>query len=196
MCSYLADNRISGTLSNSIGKLTLLTKMYLHLIWAASGSGFHVLSCRAISNNKLDGTLPASLGDLKEMQSLYLNKNEFTGPIPESLGQLSHLHDLSVDQNDLTGGLPDSFAGLSKLRKLCELFQECYFLVMCSFHCFDSFAANNRLSGTIPKWILNLKSLEVLDLSGNQWTFAEGASLDEAQLANLTAIRAYLQSSA
>ncbi|KAL0917861.1 hypothetical protein M5K25_012962 [Dendrobium thyrsiflorum] len=87
----LSSNRITGTVSDEIGK-------------------FSQLQMLKISNNTLFGELPASLGSITDLLILDASLKKFTGPtIPESLGKLAKLalELLDLSNNHLTGVIPD-----------------------------------------------------------------------------------------
>jgi Divergent InlB B-repeat domain/Leucine rich repeat/Leucine rich repeat N-terminal domain len=95
----LSNNQLSGTLSNSLEKLSQLDSLDL-------------------SENQLTGSIPESLGNLNNLTELHLSQNQLTGLIPNSLGDLSKLRYFALDNNQLTGSIPESLGNLSKLAYL------------------------------------------------------------------------------
>ncbi|KAK4339199.1 hypothetical protein RND71_040661 [Anisodus tanguticus] len=93
----LYDNRLTGTLPESLGQLSMLEYF-------------------SISNNRLTGTLPESLGQLSMLKYFSISYNRLTGTLPESLDQLSMLEHFSISYNRLTGTLPESLGQLSMLE--------------------------------------------------------------------------------
>ncbi|KAJ9546629.1 hypothetical protein OSB04_019172 [Centaurea solstitialis] len=82
-----------------------------------------------------------------------LSDNELLGTIPEAFGTFEKLRNLDLTSNALEGGIPVSFGNLSDLRSLL--------------------LGGNNLNQDFPGFLDNLsgpaeKSLEVLDLYGNQ----------------------------
>ncbi len=77
---YLDDNKITGTIPESIGDLNKLWDLYL-------------------SDNQLEGTLPASMGNMNELSWLYLNNNNLSGPLPSLMGNISTLREIYIDNN-------------------------------------------------------------------------------------------------
>ncbi|CAI5462874.1 unnamed protein product [Closterium sp. Yama58-4] len=75
--SDISDNKFSGGLPTSIGKLSLLT----------------LLNAR---ENALQGSIPATLGSLDHITTIQLGGNNLTGSIPASFSNLVNLHYLCV----------------------------------------------------------------------------------------------------
>ncbi|PKA63788.1 Putative leucine-rich repeat receptor-like serine/threonine-protein kinase [Apostasia shenzhenica] len=83
----LTNHGISGTLSDSMGNLTAVSKIWL-------------------SGNKLTGSIP-EMGNLKELTSLRLADNQLTGSIPSSLANLPKIKEIYLQNNKLSGPVPD-----------------------------------------------------------------------------------------
>lgn len=96
-----------------------------------------------ISCNQITGTLPATLEFMTSAMTLDLNSNRLTGLLPQ-LPQ--YLGTLDISNNSLSGPLPLIF-GAPMLTQLV--------------------LSINKINGTIPSYICELKYLEVLDLSDN-----------------------------
>ncbi|KAL1370837.1 hypothetical protein HN51_001020 [Arachis hypogaea] len=103
-----------------------------------------VLSLR---NNSLSGTIP-DLSPLKNLKSLFLDRNRFSGTFPLSVLTLHRLVTLSLAHNELAGPIPVRLNSLDRLISLR----------------LDS----NYFNGTLPA--LNLSFLETLDVSNNNLT--------------------------
>ncbi|KAL6544871.1 hypothetical protein OROMI_023733 [Orobanche minor] len=95
----MASKGLSGTISPSIGNLTLLRTMLLH-------------------DNQLSGVVPAEIGKLSELQTLDLSGNRFDGEIPSSLGRLTRLNFMKLSRNKLSGQIPGDVASLAGLSVL------------------------------------------------------------------------------
>ncbi|KAH6796541.1 hypothetical protein C2S52_021095 [Perilla frutescens var. hirtella] len=85
----MSDNKFSGSIPESIGKINSLR--YLNL-----------------SHNDLTGHIPPSLGNVKALESLDLSSNHLTGDIPWQLTTLNFLSTLNLSMNDLVGQIPQS----------------------------------------------------------------------------------------
>ncbi|KAK1733978.1 leucine-rich repeat domain-containing protein [Skeletonema marinoi] len=79
----LANNGLSGRMSESIGNLTFIEVMDL-------------------SDNDMKGSIPTEIGLLSELTYLRLSYNAFTGAVPEGLGALAGLQLLQLQSNRIT----------------------------------------------------------------------------------------------
>ncbi|GKB82010.1 kinase-like domain-containing protein [Tanacetum coccineum] len=93
----------------------------------------------SIGPNRFKGKIPTTIGKLQKLQVLGLYSNQFSGPIPDAIGNLS----LSC-----SGNIPKQLLQLPSLTYYFDLSQ-------------------NRLSGSIPSEVKDLKMLSGLDLSYN-----------------------------
>ncbi|GJS31155.1 kinase-like domain-containing protein [Tanacetum coccineum] len=92
----------------------------------------------SIGPNRFKGKIPTTIGKLQKLQVLGLYSNQFSGPIPDAIGNLSLL----------SGNIPKQLLQLPSLTYYFDLSQ-------------------NRLSGSIPSEVKDLKMLSKLDLSYN-----------------------------
>ena len=107
-----------------------------------------------ISTNELTGELPESIWNLPELRSLRLFKNELTGTISSSIKNMLALEYLSLKDNLWSGSLPNILLAESPTIDTIKLDE-------------------NRLTGTIPFWILCGRNRKV-DLDTNYFEgFAE-----------------------
>jgi hypothetical protein len=83
----LGANRLSGPITSSLGKLSMLTFLDL-------------------AGNSLSEPITSSLGQLSMLTNLDLSHNSLSGSIPSSLGQLSMMTSLILVGNKLTGLVP------------------------------------------------------------------------------------------
>ncbi|OIW15593.1 hypothetical protein TanjilG_08169 [Lupinus angustifolius] len=79
--------QLSGSISNSLSKLTQLRKLSLH-------------------NNNFTGSIPSSLSNCILLRAIYLHNNSLTGKLPFSLLNLTNLQVFNVAHNFLTGKVP------------------------------------------------------------------------------------------
>ncbi|KAI3829809.1 hypothetical protein L1987_03937 [Smallanthus sonchifolius] len=137
----------------------------------------HLLSLQLPSAN-LSGTLPQELGEFSSLQSLYLSVNFISGQIPLEIGYGSSLSDIDLGNNLLTGSLPASVWNLCE--RLVSIRVHGNLLsgsvpepalpnVTCSNLLYFDFG-QNKFSGGFPKFISDLKSLRLIDLSSNNFS--------------------------
>ncbi|KAK1581604.1 hypothetical protein Q3G72_007360 [Acer saccharum] len=172
-------NRFSGPIPREIGEIATLEELVLE-------------------DNQLVGSLPENIGNLRNLRRLLLSANNFSGSIPESFGNLKNLTDFRIDGSNLTGKIPDlignwtkltilhlqgtSMEGpipstLSRLTNLTELRISDLSGASSNFPNLRDMINMARLilrncliTGTIPSYLGDLKSLKTLDLSFNQLT--------------------------
>jgi hypothetical protein len=110
----------------------------------SSWGSFSNLKVLMLYMNRLSGQVPSSFNALTALENLEMGRNAFTGTVPD-LSKLIRLKVLYLNNNKLAGTIPEGLKALTALRKL-EL------------------ASNALLGGTLPAWLGNLKSLELLTL--------------------------------
>ncbi|XP_010460742.1 PREDICTED: probable LRR receptor-like serine/threonine-protein kinase At1g29720 isoform X1 [Camelina sativa] len=153
-------NNFSGPIPDELGNLTKLIRLDL-------------------ASNQFTGSLPTSFAKLVNLEKFKIFDNNFTGTIPEYIGNWSRLQRLDIYASGLKGPIPDTVARLENLTELSisdttginsfpKLSNKLKNLVL----------RNVNLSGPIPPYIWNLKTLRILDLSFNKLT-------GEIQLQNL-----------
>jgi len=159
------NNKFNGTLLNTIRKPTLITL-------TASRNNIegeitdewcqHELNMLDISHNKFSGSLPSCF---KTPAYLFLQGNNFTGSIPE-LFMSNHSRATLIDfsDNKFTGTIPDSVYKLWSLR----------FLLL----------AGNHLQGQISTQICQLKLINILDLSKNNFNGSIPACFSDMSFGN------------
>ena len=113
--------------------------------------------------NHLSGTITDDLDSLSLLQALELADNNFTGPFPTALASMNQLQVINLNNNDLTGTLPGNWTSLSQ-----------------TLHTFG--AEGNRLTGTIPESLGDLKVLKRLSLADNALNGTLPALLGNATL--------------
>ncbi|KAJ6429681.1 hypothetical protein OIU84_021144 [Salix udensis] len=93
------SQRLSGTLSPSIGNLTNLQSLLLQ-------------------DNDISGHIPSELGRLPKLKTIDLSSNNFSGQIPGALSNLNSLQYLRLNNNSLDGAIPASFVNMTQLNFL------------------------------------------------------------------------------
>uniref|UniRef100_A0ACD5Y884 Uncharacterized protein n=1 Tax=Avena sativa TaxID=4498 RepID=A0ACD5Y884_AVESA len=111
-------------------------------IWNFSSS----ITSLDMSANSITGKLPASLEQLKMLAALNLKRNRFEGTIPDLPTSIQLL---DISENYLSGSLPQYFGD-----------KELHYLLL----------SHNLLSGIIPEDLCNMVSMEVIDLSNNNFS--------------------------
>ncbi|KAH7690681.1 Leucine-rich repeat protein [Dioscorea alata] len=137
----------------------------------------HVLD---LSSNDIDSVVPPWLFKLSSLKSLDLSVNAFKELVPSAIGNLTSLRALNLANNRvLQGGLPLSLGNLcmlnlldlsgnkylhGDLNELGEVFSGCIkdSLEILSWVC-------SELTGQLPHWLGNLRSLKMLNLEYNSF---------------------------
>ncbi|PRQ44334.1 putative leucine-rich repeat domain, L domain-containing protein [Rosa chinensis] len=187
----LSNNQLYGTIPSSVvslPKLETLTLSNNRVLFSGrvpefSNTSSPLLDTLDWQNNNLDGQIPTSIFNLQGLLFLNLSSNNFSGfpfngprlPINLSSVNLSN-NSMLFDYN----GSKSSFLQIrhlvlasNKLRAFPDFLRNQSILYYLDL-------SNNQIQGKIPNWILSLKTLNFLDLSGNSL-----ASL-EAPLRNST----------
>ncbi|KAI9218428.1 hypothetical protein BC828DRAFT_440215 [Blastocladiella britannica] len=138
----LYDNKLTGSIPNTLGQLTKLTGLLNGSIPNTLGQLTN-LKVLAFHDNQLTGSIPPALGQLTNLIQLDLRNNRLDGKIPESLGSLKNLDYLSLENNQLTGPIPALAA-----RFTCTLFRQqalsslCYAGDTRTGECYDQITSN------------------------------------------------------
>ena len=148
----LTDHGLSGTIPNSFGGLTMLSKLYLNNN-ELSGSiennmikHLTYLKELDLSKNLLSGSVPI-LSNLTSLNTLALNGNQFSGFITRTLGKLHNLEFLDLSFNQLVGSVPSQISTMMSLVH------------------FD--LSNNHVSGVIPNALNSITKLQYINLQNN-----------------------------
>lgn len=145
-------NNIKGTIPDTLQKLTGLTTAVL-------------------AYNQITGTVPSWLSKWEALEFLYLSNNLITGSIPPTFNQLQQLSVLAVDDNALTG----SMSFLWELPRMEYAYLEDnqfegflpQSITTTSPLLINLDISGNKLKGTLPSDLFQLRDLEILDLHGN-----------------------------
>ncbi|KAM0855106.1 hypothetical protein ACQ4PT_049985 [Festuca glaucescens] len=135
---------LRGTLGHNMNILTTLVE----------------LSCSDTSNNNLGGSdIPYNLPP--NLETLNLEKNNFTGTLPYSISHMATLKFLDLSDNTFSGTLPESFSSLKTLTTL--YLQNNRFTgtigVLSDLPLTDLNVANNQFSGWIPEKLKSIGNL-------------------------------------
>ncbi|KAM5559138.1 hypothetical protein ABKV19_020665 [Rosa sericea] len=121
-----------------------------------------------LSNNQIQGEIPNWILSLKSLDSLDLSGNSLVtqeAPLPNSTSALSSL---DLNSNKLQGIHSSySFIQLDHLGLASNKLTTFPDFLRNQSTLYDLDLSNNQIQGEIPNWILSLKSLDSLDLSGN-----------------------------
>ena len=194
----VSNNSITGAFPAALYRCSAL--QYLDLSQNYLGGelpadiGFRLganLTALVLSGNEFNGTIPASLSGLGNLQRLKLDNNRLVGAIPTELGKLTRLQTLWLAYNRFDAGeLPASFKNLTNLTSLwatkCNLVGDFprYVVDMPELEMLD--LSINKLTGSIPPGVWNLKKLQALTPFRNNLTgdlvvdddFADGLDND------------------
>lgn len=127
-----------------------------------------------IHNNHFTGTFPTWMTQWTELETIDFAGNNFRGSLPDIFGNFTKLSALNLEHNDFEG----SIAPLKSATKLTLLFigdngftgtlTNDYLASWYALHQLDM--SDNRLSGSLPNGMFQLKNLGVIDLHGNNFT--------------------------
>ncbi|XP_060668051.1 receptor like protein 28-like [Ziziphus jujuba] len=161
----LGRNRFTGQLPSSIFNLPqVLSLAFQHNNFEGSlpefKNGLPKLSYLDFSSCFLNGTIPPWIFGLPSLQFLYLQNNHLSGNISEAPSK--SLQSIDLGGNSLSGSIPRSFYDLQKMT--------------------DLRLSSNTLNGVVEIDLLfsKLRSLELLDLSGNNFSLIINNSVNFA----------------
>ncbi|XVE63538.1 hypothetical protein DITRI_Ditri07aG0027900 [Diplodiscus trichospermus] len=160
----LAENQFTGGLSEFNGDIS------------------SQLNCIDLSHNKLQGPFPMFVFGIQGLTFLCLSWNKFSGLIPLStaIHRLKYLSHLDLSYNNLSIDATAINAALSSFPSITILM-----LASCNLTKFPGFLktqtmlshldlSKNQISGEIPNWLFEKKSLAYLNLSHNFLTKFKG----------------------
>lgn len=134
-----------------------------------------------LDNTSVSGSIPPALGLLKNLEGLGLGFTSLTGTIPTELGMLEKIENMHLPHAGLKGSIPSTFSKLCKTLDNLEIYDNQLIgplpnLSSCSLlRELDVFG--NKLSSTLPDWLGNLESIEILHLKGNKFNGTIPSSL-------------------
>ena len=100
----------------------------------------------SLTNAGRTGILPASIYSLTELTYLDLSYNDLTGGLSSAIGNLSTLTMLNLERNNFTGAVPSGIGNLPLVQLRL---------------------ADNSFTGSLPQSLLQITTLQRLDVSGN-----------------------------
>ncbi|KAJ7553781.1 hypothetical protein O6H91_06G112600 [Diphasiastrum complanatum] len=103
-----------------------------------------------LDGNNLSGPIPSDVTNFQAMEILRLDSNQFEGEIPTGINNVVSLKELHLSNNSMKGTIPD----LSNLQQLE--------LLRLSINLFDS--------QVFPNWILNLTTLQTIEMDEDNLT--------------------------
>uniref|UniRef100_A0A0D9XTB5 Receptor kinase-like protein Xa21 n=1 Tax=Leersia perrieri TaxID=77586 RepID=A0A0D9XTB5_9ORYZ len=164
---FLDTNKISGSIPKDIDNLINLQAINLDNNYftgdlPSSIGRLQNLQLLSIANNKIDGPIPLTLGNLTELNILQLKSNAFSSSIPSIFKNLTKLSALSLASNNFTGQIPSEVFSIVSLSDGLDI-------------------SNNKLEGSIPQQIGNLKNLIMFDASSNKLSGQIPSSLGDCQ---------------
>merc|ERR1712008_476258 len=89
-----------------------------------------------LQNNEFRGLIPSEIGRISRLRDLNLSGNNFTGSLPTTIGLLQDANFLSFSSNSLGGSIPTEIGFLSNIRRLA--------------------LEKTNLTGTVPTELCNL----------------------------------------
>ncbi|CAI0547187.1 unnamed protein product [Linum tenue] len=183
----VANNQLTGEIPSSWEKFIHLNELRLsnnlfHGIIPSYFSKFPNLESLHLQGNQLSGRIPTTISNLTQLSELDISDNRLEGLIPSGIGSCVHLNYLDVSENALAGAIPGDVFALPSLTKLLNL--SCNMFTgslprevgkLDSLNALD--LSHNFLTGEIPNTIGDCKSLEYLYLQGNSFNSSIPPSL-------------------
>ncbi|CAN6237168.1 unnamed protein product [Urochloa humidicola] len=142
----------SSTATQPLEVLNISSNMFAGQFTSTIWNGMKNLVALNASNNSFTGQLPGHFCNISpSFAVLELSYNKLSGSVPTGLSNCSKLRVLKAGYNNLSGSLPDELFDAISLEYLCF--------------------PNNNLNGVLDgARIVNLRNLATLDLGGNKIT--------------------------
>ncbi|KAJ0980460.1 hypothetical protein J5N97_008715 [Dioscorea zingiberensis] len=168
-----------NTLSSTMFEINLST-CKLHVPLSLQHVNLTNLRVLDLSGNDVNSTVPQWLFKLTSLEKLDLSFNSFQGLVPSAIGNLTSLKVLSLANNGvLQVGIPTTLGNLCMLNTL-DLSGNSYIsgdlsdlgetFSGCIKHSLQTFSwVSSELSGSLPHWLQNFKSLKMLNLYVNSF---------------------------
>ncbi|KAE8658656.1 leucine-rich repeat receptor protein kinase EXS-like [Hibiscus syriacus] len=176
----LQNNTLSGNIPPTLFGIPSLQKIFLSQnLFNGSLGDLHgettfLLDTLDLSSNKLQGQFPMSVFELQGLKILTMSSNNFSGYIQwNDIQKLRNLSSLDLSYNNLfidatsTDSAVSSFPNITTLKLAsCNLKQFPGFLkTQLRLNHLD--LSKNQISGEIPSWVWEFRSLDYLNLSQN-----------------------------
>ncbi|XXG41475.1 hypothetical protein AAC387_Pa01g1925 [Persea americana] len=143
-----------------------------------------------LQSQSLSGSLPSDLNTLSQLQTLALQRNQLSGDLP-TLSSLSNLQSVYLDTNNFTAMPPTFFSGLTSLTtfSINQNPQLASWVIpddLSKSATLAQFEASNAgVTGTIPSFFGSLSSLRDLRLSYNNLSGGIPSSFSGSLIQNL-----------
>ncbi|GMI96426.1 receptor like protein 7 [Hibiscus trionum] len=183
----LQNNMLSGTIPSTLFGIPSLQRIFLSRnrfngsLGDLNGKTTFLLDTLDLSSNKLQGQFPMSVFELQGLKILTVSSNNFSGFIQwTDIRKLRNLSNLDLSYNNLSIDATSTDSALSSFPNITTLK-----LASCNLKQFPGFLktqlrlnyldlSENQISGEIPNWVWEFKSLAYLNLSQNFLTKFEG----------------------
>lgn len=152
----LSNNRLSGPLPSSIGKLSSLQIVLINGNQLTGNvppeiGQLEKISQIDFSKNRFSGMIPKEISNCTVLTYLDLSQNEFSGPIPVEITRMRILNYVNLSRNHLNGSIPREFENMQSLSSADFSHNNLSGLVpesgLFSFFNASSFAGNPNLCG-------------------------------------------------
>ncbi|WMV06788.1 hypothetical protein MTR67_000173 [Solanum verrucosum] len=173
---YLGNNNLNGTIPSWIFSLPSLYSLHLsdnHFSGKIQEFKSNTLSHVDLRQNQLQGPLPNSLLNQPSLEFLLLSHNNISGQIASTICNLKTLIALDMGSTNLEGTIPQCLVEMNKYLWNLDLSNNSLSgTININFSIGNSFRVislhGNKLTGKVPRSLINCKYLTLLDLGNNQ----------------------------
>ncbi|KAE8720678.1 Leucine-rich repeat transmembrane protein kinase [Hibiscus syriacus] len=176
----ISHNDLSGPIPKELGSLK---ELYYFFVRGCADCVYRLPLefGRNINSCGLGGEIPSTFANLVQLRNVWASDNAFTSKIPEFVGnnwtKLTSLQFIKISRrfqgNSFEGPIPSSFANLTSLNSLriSDIYNGSSSLdfVRNLKNLTDLVLRNALLTGVLPSYIIELQSLQKLDLSFNNF---------------------------